>query len=80
MTLGQNEHQVYFAVTVIHHGKNGTKIAYTKHIFDDEIKAIEKCKWFQSIKGIKKSILNWGIEPITEEDKIKVESGEVVYL
>lgn len=70
----------YFAVTVIHHGKNESKIAYTKHIFDDEIRAIEKCEMFQSIKGINKSILNWGVEPITAKDKKRVESGEVVYL
>ncbi len=70
----------YFAVIVIYHGEIQTKSAYTKHIFDNESDAIKKCEMFQAIKHNKKSKLNWGVEPITENDKKCVESGETVYL
>lgn len=70
----------YFAVTVIHYGKLSTKIAYTKHVFNNELEAMENCQKLQRTPNLKKNILNFGFEPITEGDMKRVESGETVYL
>ena len=73
----------YYAVTLVNHLPNRTIISYTKNIFEGEIPAIEACQRFQEelkLMKISSSDMNYGVEPITEEDKKKVEAGEVVYL
>lgn len=68
----------WFAVVVIH--KPSFKTAYTKHIFNNEVEAIQKCEEFQAVTTSAKIAIDYGVEPISNEDKKRVESGEVVYL